>query len=416
MASEMMEALMVLCQERHIDPLYLIDRLEHSLADSYARVLKLEHGARVTIDRASGKIYVYKLVPLGEPDPETGEYAEFDEVDVTPANASRIAATHAKSEIKAIVRTAAKRQIFEEFSARIGDIITGTVLQSTSDFTIVKIRDGVEAELPHFDTNRNENERNERPAGERYAHNQRIKAVIIDVRDPDDESNPANISRTRPSIVISRSHPDLLRRLFELEVPEIYDGNVEVRSVARQAGVRSKVAVSSNSDRLDPVGACVGPKGQRVRNVVSELRGERIDVIAYNDDPAVFVSNALSPARVTNVIIDRENNYATVVVPDDQLSLAIGKEGQNARLAAKLTNMHIDIKSERLAGSLLQDMGDNLADDLVDEDDSPRCRYVSPSGVQCRNNARPGSHFCGIHEKMAAMGDIEVSDDPNSLV
>ena len=414
MASEMMEALMALCEEKHIDQLYLIDRLEQSLAKSYTEVLKLQDGARVTFDRTSGKFYVYKLVPREESwDDETGLYTEFDEVDVTPKDMSRIAAQHVKSEIAAIVRNSARQQIFEEFSQRVGDIITGTVLQTTPDFTIVKIREGVEAELPHFDQRRYPDERNERPAGERYMHNQRIRAIIIDVRDPNSNQPPIRGERQRPSIVVSRTHPDLIRRLFELEVPEVYDGVVEVRSIAREAGVRSKVAVSSLDDRLDPVGACVGPKGSRVRTVVSELRGERVDVVLWSDDPAKCVASALSPAKVSRVLVDAENNYATVIVPDDQLSLAIGKEGQNARLAARLTGMHIDIKNESLAADvmrgipLVQEVGEEV------EEGGHRCEYVGPTGIQCRNMARPGSRFCGIHEELAA---AQVSEDPDSLI
>ena len=414
MASQMMEALELLCQEKHIDQLYLLDRLEQSLAKSYADVLHLPFGARVTIDRATGRVYVYELVPKGEEDPETGEYSEFDEVDVTPPGTSRIAAQHAKAEIRAIVRNAARVQIYEEFSQRVGDIITGTVLQTTPDFTIIKIREGVEAELPHFDQRRHPEEMNERPAGERYMHNQRVKAIIIGVRDPNAAQPTVRGERQRPSIVVSRTHPDLLRRLFELEVPEVYDGVVEVRSVAREPGVRSKVAVSSNDDHLDPVGACVGPKGSRVRTVVSELRGERVDVVLWSDDPAKCVSAALSPARVSRVIIDPEDNYATVIVPDDQLSLAIGKEGQNARLAARLTGMHIDIKNESMAAGIMREVPQAVSDDsLIDDEEAHRCEHVGDNGVQCRNMARPGSHFCGLHENL---GDVEVSDDPDSLI
>ena len=420
MASEMMEALMALCQEKHIDELYLLDRLEQSLAKSYADVMHMPFGARVTIDRATGKFYVYELEPKeGSPiDPETGDPTEFDEVDVTPPDMSRIAALHAKQEINNIVRNATREQVYREFSSRIGDIITGTVLQSTPDFTIIKIREGVEAELPHFDRKRYPDERNERPAGERYSHNQRLKAIIIDVRDPNANLQPIRGERSRPSIVVSRTHPDLIRRLFELEVPEIYDGVVEIRSIAREAGVRSKVAVSSLDDRLDPVGACVGPKGSRVRTVVSELRGERVDVIQWSDDPARCVSNALSPAKVSRVIVNQDNNYATVIVPDDQLSLAIGKEGQNARLAARLTGMHIDIKNESLAADVLRGLrAEEPEEDLVGlEEGEHRCEYVAPNGVRCRNMARPGSRYCGIHEQMAAMADVEVSDDPDSLI
>ena len=416
MASTMMEALMELCQEKHIDQLYLLDRLEESLAESYAKTLHLPFGAKVTLDRATGKIYVYELVPKGEPDEETGEYTEFDEVDVTPSDTSRFAAQHAKSTINQIVRNAARQQIYEEFSERIGDIITGTVLQITNDFTIVKIREGVEAELPYFDQRRFPDERNERPANERYTHNPRIKAIIVDVREPNTDQ-PVRGEHVRPSIVISRTHPDLIRRLFELEVPEIYDGIVEVRSIARDPGVRSKVAVSSLDDRLDPVGACVGPKGSRVRTVVSELRGERVDVVLWSDDPAKCVANALSPARVNRVLVGPEPNYATAIVPDDQLSLAIGKEGQNARLAARLTGMHIDIKTESLAASVLKSIPQAAAIEETDgEDVEHRCEYVAPNGVRCRNMARPGSRFCGVHEKMAELDDVEVSDDPDSLV
>ena len=408
MASEMMEALMALCQEKHIDQLYLIDRLEQSLAKSYAEILHLDWGAKVTIDRATGKIYVYKLVPIDDSMDEEGNYTEFEEIDVTPKDTSRIAAQHAKAEINAIVRNSAREQIYEEFSSRIGDIITGTVLQSTPDFTIVKIRESVEAELPHFDLRRYENERNERPQGERYLHNQRLKAVIIDVRDPNSTLQPVRGEHSRPPIVISRTHPALLRRLFELEVPEIYEGTVEIKSIAREPGQRSKVAVHSLDDRLDPVGACVGPKGSRVRTVVGELRGERVDVILWDEDPARYVANALSPAKVNRVLIDEEKSYAGVIVPDDQLSLAIGKEGQNARLAARLTGWHIDIKSESLAADILKNIPkrEEPVEDLIDDDEPTRCHYVSEDGIRCRNQARPGSLFCGVHEH-DALDDAE---------
>ena len=420
MASEMMDALMALCQEKHIDQLYLIERLEQSLAKSYEEVLHLNtkagEKARVTIDRMSGKVYVYKLVPQEDSwNEDTEEYETYDEIDVTPKDTSRIAAQHAKTEIKAIVNNSARQQIYEEFSQRIGDVITGTVLQSAPEFTIVKIREGVEAELPSYDQRRHPDERNERPANERYSHNQRIKAVIVDVRNPNDPQAPVRDGRRRPSIIVSRTHPELIKRLFELEVPEVYDGIVEVRSVAREPGVRSKVAVSSNDERLDPVGACVGPKGSRVRTVVSELRGERVDVVLWSDDPARCVANALSPAKVTRVLVDEENNYATVIVPDDQLSLAIGKEGQNARLAARLTGMHIDIKNESLAADIMRQVTREVEESLIDEE-GHRCEYVGPTGIQCRNMARPGSRYCGIHESAAMYEDFEISDDPDSLM
>ncbi|MCH4184395.1 MAG: transcription termination factor NusA [Eggerthellaceae bacterium] len=399
-SSELIDALQALAHERKIDEFYLIDRLEASLAKSYQHILDLDNEVRVTIDRATGKIYVYEQVPQGEPDPETGEYKDFEERDVTPTNVSRIAAQNAKSVISSIVRDAGRQSIYEEFSQRIGDLVTGTVLQGTPDFTIIKIRDGVEAELPHYDLKRNPDERNERPSNERYRHNQRIKTLIIDVRNPTSDQTRTRGEQARPSIVVSRTHPDLIRRLFEIEVPEIYDGMVEIKSIAREPGARSKVAVASREQNLDPVGACVGPKGSRVRMVVEELRNERVDVIQWNENPAIYVKNALSPAKVSHVDVDEETNYATVVVPDDQLSLAIGKEGQNARLAARLTGWHIDIKSASFAGE-----APSIDNVLIDEpesveDESGVCAYVSPDGVRCRNHARPGSKYCGIHEFM----------------
>ena len=346
-ASDMMSALMELCQEKHIDQLYLIDRLEQSLAKSYAEILHLEWGAKVTIDRTTGKIYVYRLEPIDDSMDEEGNFTEFEEIDVTPKNTSRIAAQHAKAEINAIVRNSAREQIYEEFSGRIGDLISGTVLQSTPDFTIVKIREGVEAELPHFDQRRYENERNERPMGERYLHNQHIKAVIIDVRDPNSNLQPVRGEHSRPPIVISRTHPDLVKRMFETEVPEIYDGTVEIKAVSREAGSRTKLAVVSHNPDVDAVGACIGARGARVSEIVDELGGEKIDIVEYNEDPKLFVAASLSPANVVSVELSEDGSRACkVTVPDNQLSLAIGNKGQNARLAAKLTGWKIDIKPQ----------------------------------------------------------------------
>ena len=397
--SELIEALQMLAHERKIDEFYLIERLESSLAKSYQHILDLENDARVIIDRNTGKIYVYELVPVGEPDPETGEYTEFEERDVTPSDVSRIAAQNAKNVIGSIVREAGRQSIYEEFADRVGDLVTGTVLQGTPDFTIIKIRDGVEAELPHYDLKRYPNERNERPRNEHYRHNQRIKTLIVDVRDPNADTPRTRGEHARPSIVVSRTHPDLIRRLFEIEVPEIYDGLVEIKSIAREPGERSKIAVASREPNLDPVGACVGPKGSRVRMVVEGLRNERVDVIQWDEDPAVYVKNALSPARVTRVDIDEENNYATIIVPDDQLSLAIGKEGQNARLAARLTGWHIDIKSASFALTPEVD-DDSLIDEEEIENEDGLCAYIGVDGTRCRNHARSGFKYCGIHESL----------------
>lgn len=423
MSSELISALTDLATERGIDQLAVLERLEQDLARSYKGILDLDWDAQVTIDRESGRIFVYEMVGIGEEDPETGEYEDYEPRDVTPDNVSRIAAQNAKRVINEIVRDAARASIYKEFADRKGELITGTVLQTTPDFTIIKIRDGVEAELPHFDKRRNENERNERPSNEYYQHNQRIKALIIDVRDPSQQAQGgAGRGRdggNRPSIIVSRTHPDLIRRLLELEVPEIYDGVVEVKSVAREAGARSKIAVHSRESNLDPVGACVGPKGSRIRMVVGELRGERIDVIQWSEDPVTFVANALSPAKVSNVLINEDTHYATVVVPDDQLSLAIGKEGQNARLAARLTGWHIDIKSASLVAADGGSLGSMTSlideeDEVVEEPVDQQCAYVSPEGVRCRNHARPGSRFCGIHADGQA--EAAADEDEESLI
>ena len=224
------------------------------------------------------------------------------------------------------IREAERDMMFEEYRDRVGELITGIVQQSDSRYTLVQLRERVEALLP----------KSEQVDGERYDHGQRVKAVIKEVS-----------SSTRgPSIIVSRRDPELIKKLFELEVPEIADGLVEITNVAREPGYRSKIAVVSHADGVDPVGACVGPRGSRVRMVVSELRGEKIDIIPYNDEPARFVAKALSPARVREVLVDDANKQATVIVPDDQLSLAIGREGQNARLAARLTGWRVDIRSE----------------------------------------------------------------------
>lgn len=397
--SELIEALQALAHERKIDEFYLIERLEASLAKSYQNILDLEYDARVIIDRNTGHIYVYELVPVGEPDEETGEYTEFEERDVTPDDVSRIAAQNAKNVIVSIVREAGRQSIYEEFSDRVGDLVTGTVLQGTPDFTIIKIRDGVEAELPHYDLKRYPDERNERPRNEHYRHNQRLKTLIVEVRDPNTDAPRTRGEHARPSIVVSRTHPDLIRRLFEIEVPEIYDGLVEIKSIAREPGERSKIAVASREPNLDPVGACVGPKGSRVRMVVEGLRNERVDVIQWDENPAVYVSNALSPARVTHVDIDEENNYATIIVPDDQLSLAIGKEGQNARLAARLTGWHIDIKSASFAGEPLVNDDSLIDEEDIEESEDGLCAYVGEDGTRCRNHARDGYRYCGIHSE-----------------
>ena len=246
--------------------------------------------------------------------------------DVTPDDFGRIAAQTAKQVILQRIREAERMMMFDEYQDRVGELITGIIQQSDKRYTLVQLRERVEALLP----------KSEQVYNERYDHGMRVKAVITDVSD----------STKGPAIVVSRRSSELIKKLFEMEVPEIADKLVEIVGVAREPGYRSKIAVVSHADGVDPVGACVGPRGSRVRMVVSELRGEKIDIIPHNDEPARFVAKALSPARVREVIVDDDERQATVIVPDDQLSLAIGRDGQNARLAARLTGWRVDIKSE----------------------------------------------------------------------
>ena len=265
--------------------------------------------------------------------------------------------------------------MFEEYRDRVGELITGIVQQSDSRYTLVQLRERVEALLP----------KSEQVEGERYDHSQRIKAVIKEV----------SPSTKGPAIIVSRRDPELIKKLFELEVPEIADGLVEITDVAREPGYRSKIAVISHADGVDPVGACVGPRGSRVRMVVSELRGEKIDIIPYNDEPARFVAKALSPARVREVLVDDEGRQATVIVPDDQLSLAIGREGQNARLAARLTGWRVDIKSET-------EFSAEEAEHGYDEEEvSGRCAAIMSTGRRCPNASLPGSRYCGLDSHQA---------------
>jgi N utilization substance protein A len=252
----------------------------------------------------------------------------------------------------------------------------------------VQLRERVEALLP----------KSEQVEGERYDHSQRVKAVIKEV----------SPSTKGPSIIVSRRDPELIKKLFELEVPEIADGLVEIANVAREPGYRSKIAVVSHADGVDPVGACVGPRGSRVRMVVSELRGEKIDIIPYNDEPARFVAKALSPARVREVLVDDDGKQATVIVPDDQLSLAIGREGQNARLAARLTGWRIDIKSETDFATEEQEGG------YEEEETSGRCAAILSTGRRCPNASLPGSRYCGLdsHQALEGTGSDHVGGAP----
>jgi transcription termination/antitermination protein NusA len=270
--------------------------------------------------------------------------------------------------------------MYEEYIDRVGEVVTGIVQQAGDRNNVLVDLGKVESLLP----------RSEQVDGERYEQGSRIKAVITEVR-----------SGTKgPQVILSRRDPELIRTLFELEVPEIADGLVDIRGVAREPGYRSKIAVESHAQGVDPVGACVGPRGSRVRMVVSELRGEKIDIIPWNNEPARFVAKALSPARVREVYIDDETKEATVVVPDDQLALAIGKEGLNARLAARLTGWKVDIQSDTEFAQAEAEAAFAGADG---DEFTGRCVAILSNGKRCPNAALPGSRFCGIpaHQELA---------------
>src|SRR5215204_1265060 len=301
--------------------------------------------------------------------------------DVTPENFGRIAAQTAKQVILQRIREAEREMMYDEYVDRVSEVVTGIVQQAGDRNNVLVDLGKVEALLP----------RSEQVDGERYEQGSRIKAVITEVR-----------SGTKgPQVILSRRDPELIRTLFELEVPEIADGLVEIRGVAREPGYRSKIAVESHAQGVDPVGACVGPRGSRVRMVVSELRGEKIDIIPWNTEPARFIAKALSPARVREVFVDDETKEATVVVPEDQLALAIGKEGLNARLAARLTGWKVDIQSDvEFAQAEAEAAYGGGADE---EEFSGRCAAILSNGKRCPNASLPGSRFCGVpaHQELA---------------
>ena len=389
---KVMDALKQIELEKGLSVETVLDALKDALLTAYKKnygdpeVLEEDIDARIDIDEATGEIAVFEMRP--------NDAGELEEVEVTPENFGRIAAQTAKQVIIQRIREAERELMFDEYHGREGDIVTGIVQQSDQRYTLVDLGK-VEALLPP----------SEQVRGERYEHGARIKTYIVDVR------------RTTkgPQIMVSRTHPGLLKRLFELEVPEIYDGLVEIKAVAREGGQRSKVAVASNDSNVDPVGACVGAKGSRVRMIVSELRGEKVDIVEWKEDPAEFVANAISPAKVKEVIVDPDNVTAEVIVPDNQLSLAIGKEGQNARLAAKLTGWRIDILSETQAVEAAAIRAERQAAGEPLAEEERQCRAITSSGRRCKNKAKPDSEFCGMpaHQKMGEMieaGDVTVEE------
>jgi transcription termination/antitermination protein NusA len=315
-----LNVLRMLEREKEISFEVLVEAIEQALLTAYHKTPGAQEKARVLLDRQSGHVTVF----AAELDDEGNQIAEFDD---TPDGFGRIAATTAKQIMLQRLRDAEDDIRYGEFSGKEGDLISGVIQQGRNPDDVMVDLGKLEALLPL----------GERVPGEKYLHGERIKCLVISVRK----------GMRGPQITLSRSHPNLVKKLFALEVPEIADGTVEIAAIAREAGHRTKIAVTTDSSGVNAKGSCIGPMGQRVRNVMSELHGEKIDIVDWSDDPAEMVAHALSPARVSRVeIVDAEARSARVIVPDFQLSLAIGKEGQNARLAARLTGWRIDIRSD----------------------------------------------------------------------
>jgi N utilization substance protein A len=315
-----MSILRMLEREKEISFDVLVEAIEQALLTAYTKSPGAHERARVELDRKSGHV----TVMAAELDDEGNKVGEFED---TPDGFGRIAATTAKQIMLQRLRDAEDDIRFGEFAGKEGDIVSGIIQQGRNPDDVMVDLGKIEAVLPV----------GERVPGERYDHGTRIKCLVVSVRK----------GMRGPQVTLSRSHPNLVKKLFALEVPEIADGSVEITAIAREAGHRTKIAVKSAAQGVNAKGACIGPMGSRVRNVTSELHGEKIDIIDWSEDPADMVAHALSPARVTSVeVIDLEARSARVVVPDFQLSLAIGKEGQNARLAARLTGWRIDIRSD----------------------------------------------------------------------
>lgn len=337
----LMDALEMLEREKGVPRDIILEALANALVSAYKRQPGAAEEARVTIDADTGEIKVYGQ-ELDEEGTVTKEWED------TPDDFGRIAATTAKQVILQRLRDAKREQVYDLYEGREGDLITGIIQQSDHRYSIVDLGDA-EAILPG----------SEKIPYERLERGNRVKAWILEVRG----------EGKGPQIVVSRSHPEFIRALFALEVPELVDGDIEIKAIAREAGHRTKIAVASNDPNVDPVGACVGARGSRVRQVVNELKGEKVDIVEWNPDTKAFIAEALSPARVQEVRLDDDEETAIVVVPDHQLSLAIGKEGQNARLAARLSGYRIDIRSESQELGLDVEEDEEVEFETVEEGD-----------------------------------------------
>src|SRR5690242_13910694 len=434
MTQEIIEAVREIERDKGIEEGALVSALEDALLAAYKKTPGASRHATVEMDDDTGDFRVFsvelpadieerllddarerKLEELERLEEETGErqhtlisdddldvdWSDIPEdqikrEDVTPEGFGRIAAQTAKQVILQRIREEERRMMYDEYIDRVGEVVTGIVQQAGDRNNVLVDLGKVESLLP----------RSEQVDGERYEQGSRIKAVITEVR-----------SGTKgPQVILSRRDPELIKTLFELEVPEIADGLVTIEGVAREPGYRSKIAVQSHAQGVDPVGACVGPRGSRVRMVVSELRGEKIDIIPWNPEPARFVAKALSPARVREVYLDDDGKEATVVVPDDQLALAIGKEGMNARLAARLTGWKIDIQSDTEFAQAEADAAFGGGGDEAGEDVSGRCSAILANGKRCPNAALPGSRFCGVpaHQALEGTGSDRVGGEPEA--
>ena len=358
--SELMLALEQIAKEKGISKEVIIEAIEKSLLDACKKDFGKCENVTVNMDRETGAIEVYaaKTVVEDVTDPASeislekallisSKYAVGDtiQVEITPKNFGRIAAQQARSVIVQTIKEEEKKALYEHFYCKEKDVVTGVVQRYVGKNISVSLDDKMDALLME----------NEQVKSEHYRPTDRIKLYIVEVK----ETNKG------PKVVVSRTHPELVKRLFEKEVAEVADGTVEIKSISREAGSRSKIAVWSNDPNVDPVGACVGVNGSRVNTIVDDLKGEKIDIVTWSEDPVIFIENALSPSKVISVRIDEVEKSAQVVVPDYQLSLAIGKEGQNARLAARLTGFKIDIKSESQAREAY---GYDEYDDYDDED------------------------------------------------